>query len=565
MPKLKTKKGFTMGFKINTNIAAMNSHSAALLNNRELDLSLGRLSTGLRINSAADDASGMVIADTLKSQANSLGQAIKNANDAIGIVQIADKAMDEQIKILDTIKTKATQAAADGQSSTSRAAIQEDIVKLMEELDNIANTTSFNGMSLLSGNFANKEFQIGSYSRETIKVTIGNTSSATVGGVRSETSGIISSTVASGIGFVNADGTTTTIGKVAISTSVGTGLGALAEAINRASDTTGVRASVQVALTASNAVTAGTIKGLIINGISIGTISTTIGDSNGNLRNAINAATTQTGVQASVDGMGRLSLTSLDGRGINARTLSSSLATGMSRKANYEGGAMSAVTTGGNGKMYMGRITLTSLGSRDIVLLSAAVGTTAATTNSALIHQAIFNKMAYSAGSQIGTNGPRYSGSQAATFTTANLRSVGGFFSNKQATGAGAYANGAQSAAAGAGGTGAAGNATRNGAFGSGVTTKAGAMMVMDIAESAMKQLDKVRAGLGSVQNQLTSTINNITVTQVNVTAAESQIRDVDFAAESTNFSKRNLLAQSGAYAMSQANQVQQNVMRLLQ
>lgn len=422
-----------MGFRINTNIAAMNSHSAALLNNRELDLSLGRLSTGLRINSAADDASGMVIADTLKSQANSLGQAIKNANDAIGIVQIADKAMDEQIKILDTIKTKATQAAADGQSSTSRAAIQEDIVKLMAELDNIAATTSFNGISLLSGNFANKDFQIGAYSRETIKISIGNTSSATIGGVRSETSGIISSTVASGIGFVNADGTTTTIGKVAISTSVGTGLGALAEAINRASDVTGVRASANVQLTGSNAVTAGSVKGLIINGISIGTISTSIGDSNGNLRNAINAATTQTGVQASIDGLGRLSLTSVDGRGMNIRTMSSSLAMGMSRKTGYEGGAMSAVGTFGAGKMYMGRITLTSLGSRDIVLLSAAVGTTAATANTALINQAIFNKMAYSAGTQIGTGGPRYSGSQAATFTTANLRAVGGYFTNQPA------------------------------------------------------------------------------------------------------------------------------------
>jgi flagellin len=90
-------------------------------------------------------------------------------------------------------------------------------------------------------------------------------------------------------------------------------------------------------------------------------------------------------------------------------------------------------------------------------------------------------------------------------------------------------------------------------------------MLVMDIAESAMKMLDKIRSGLGSTQNQLTSTINNISVTQVNVAAAESQIRDVDFAEESANFSKRNILAQSGSYALSQANQVQQNVLRLLQ
>lgn len=565
MPTLKTKKGFTMGFKINTNIAAMNSHSAALLNNRELDLSLGRLSTGLRINSAADDASGMVIADTLKSQANSLGQAIKNANDAIGIVQIADKAMDEQIKILDTIKTKATQAAADGQSSTSRSAIQEDIVKLMAELDNIAQTTSFNGLSLLSGGFANKEFQIGAYSHETIKLSIGNTSSATIGAVRTETSGVISSAVTSGMVFYNADGSRTTIAKVTISSSVGTGLGALAEAINRVSDTTGVRASARVELGASAAVAAGTLRGLVINGITIGTISTSLNDSNGNLRNAINAVTTQTGVNASIDASGKLTLTSQDGRGIIAKTISSSVVTGMSTRVGIEGSAMSNGVAGanyGSGKVFMGRITLTSLNAGDIRISGGgSIGTTAAS----FMHSGIFNKMNYSAGAINATSG--YSGSQAATFSTMNLRQVAGAFSNQDALAMGNFGSGAMSAAlhVGANGTAAQKAANQNASFGAGVTTRAGAMMVMDIAESAMKMLDKIRAGIGSSQQQLTSTINNITVTQVNVTAAESQIRDVDFAAESANFSKRNLLAQSGAYAMSQANQVQQNVMRLLQ
>ncbi|EAI0691227.1 flagellin, partial [Campylobacter coli] len=98
-----------------------------------------------------------------------------------------------------------------------------------------------------------------------------------------------------------------------------------------------------------------------------------------------------------------------------------------------------------------------------------------------------------------------------------------------------------------------------------GVTTLKGAMAVMDIAETAITNLDQIRADIGSVQNQLQVTINNITVTQVNVKSAESQIRDVDFASESANFSKYNILAQSGSYAMSQANAVQQNVLKLLQ
>ena len=139
-----------MGFRINTNIAALNAHSIGEMNNRALNSSLEKLSSGLRINKAADDASRMAIADSLRGQANALGQAIKNANDGIGIIQTADKAMDEQIKILDTIKTKATQAAQDGQTTETRKALQQDITRLMEELDNIAGTTSFNGQQLLS-------------------------------------------------------------------------------------------------------------------------------------------------------------------------------------------------------------------------------------------------------------------------------------------------------------------------------------------------------------------------------------------------------------------------------
>ena len=116
-----------MGFRINTNISAMNAYVNSSSTGRALDESISKLSSGLRINKAADDASGMTIADSLKSQASALGQAIANGNDAIGIVQTADKAMDEQLSILNTIRTKAVQAAQDGQTSESRAALQSDI------------------------------------------------------------------------------------------------------------------------------------------------------------------------------------------------------------------------------------------------------------------------------------------------------------------------------------------------------------------------------------------------------------------------------------------------------
>jgi len=153
-----------MGFRINTNIAAMNAHRNAQQTNLGLDKSLGSLSSGLRITKAADDASGMAIADSLRQQAQGLGQAVSNANDGIGVVQTADGALEEYINIANTIRTKAIQAASDGQNLQSRKAIQSDIDRLMEEAQNIASTTSFNGQSLLNGGFQNKSFHIGAYS-----------------------------------------------------------------------------------------------------------------------------------------------------------------------------------------------------------------------------------------------------------------------------------------------------------------------------------------------------------------------------------------------------------------
>ncbi|EAI0131169.1 flagellin, partial [Campylobacter jejuni] len=307
-----------MGFRINTNVAALNAKANADLNSKSLDASLSRLSSGLRINSAADDASGMAIADSLRSQANTLGQAISNGNDALGILQTADKAMDEQLKILDTIKTKATQAAQDGQSLKTRTMLQADINRLMEELDNIANTTSFNGKQLLSGNFINQEFQIGASSNQTVKATIGATQSSKIGLTRFETGGRISASGEVQFTLKNYNGIDDfQFQKVVISTSVGTGLGALADEINKNADKTGVRATFTVETRGMAAVRAGTTSDTFaINGVKIGKVEYKDGDSNGALVAAINSVKDTTGVEASIDANGQLLLTSREGRGI---------------------------------------------------------------------------------------------------------------------------------------------------------------------------------------------------------------------------------------------------------
>ncbi len=382
-----------MGFRINTNVAALTAHRNAVMNNKALDQNLERLSSGLRINKAADDASGLAIADSLNSQATGLGQAIRNANDGINVVQTADGALQEYTNIVNTVRTKAIQAASDGQNATSRQAIQKDINKLLQEAQNIASTTSFNGQTLLNGGFHNKNFQIGAYSGQTVSIDIKNTQIANVSK------------------FAMEDGTT------AVS----------------AGGTTAHTISISVA---------GTV------------VSVTVNDATGNtsLQNA----------QAIVDAFNAKAQS--EGVTVNASAIETTAGSGNYSIRLDSGNDFNTNTSGGVG-----------------------LATGAQTTN-----------------------------------LNNNLSTVD-------------------------------------------VSTKAGAEKAIITAGYALKDIDSVRSDIGAVQNQLESTVRNISTTQVNVIAAKSTIMDVDFAAESASFSKHNILAQSGSYALSQANAVQQNVLKLLQ
>jgi flagellin len=299
----------------------------------------------------------------------------------------------------------------------------------------------------------------------------------------------------------------------------------------------GVKASYQVVSTGDKGIQTGTITGLSINGINFGNITIQkANDSDGVLVAAINNFSAQTGVVASTDSRGHLQLTSTDGRaiqisakGITDRTLPTTGRNTMNSVIGLGGGTIAVTGAGvraghnGDRSFNAGRLSLVRIGASDIVI--------SAGTTYSVLHSAI-----------------AISAAQA----TSNLRQIAGLTSRDMASAMGfnTSLNVVNISAA---------------YRGAGVTTLRGAMGVMDIADSARVRLDQVRAAIGSAQNQLESTINNISVTQVNVAAAESQIRDVDFASESANFSKYNILAQSGSYAMSQANAVQQNVLRLLQ
>ena len=577
-----------MGLRINTNIGALRAHNNLYNNSAALDTSLERLSSGLRINWAKDNASGLAIADQLRTQASSLKQAIDNGNEAMSVLTVADKAIEEQVNILDSIKQKAISAAQDGQSTKTRNMLQADINRLMEELDNIANSTSFNGKQLLSGGYINQEYQIGDRSNTTVKTSIGPTMSSKIGVTRFETGANVTASGLVNMVIKNYNGVEDfKFAEVTISYSVGTGLGALTEEINRVSDRTGVRASFTVQTYGVYEIKQGTTsRDFSINGVIIGQIEYQDADKNGQLVQAINAVKDTTGVEAARDANGKLILNSADGRGIVIGG-DPGVGSGIVAKQRTNFGRLHLVRnngqdvpisgTGNFGFISPAFVSQQSLSLRDtkgriegnnadalgffaypggskyIVTMQAGVG-------------ALSNWMGqagsgFSAGSgySIGTT-HRYSVHLADKFVFISQGGWSKAYNVSEGSGFSAGSGKSQFAPMKIG---------SNALFvidrTSGVTTLKGAMAVMDVSETAILNLDQTRADIGSAQQQIQSTLNNITVTQVNVKSAESIIRDVDFAEESANFSKYNILAQSGSYAMAQANTSQQYVMQLLQ
>ncbi|HEH5658969.1 TPA: flagellin, partial [Campylobacter jejuni] len=422
-------------------------------------------------------------------------------------------------------------------------------------------------------------------SNQTIKATIGATQSSKIGLTRFETGGRISSSGEVQFTLKNYNGIDDfQFQKVVISTSVGTGLGALAEEINKSADQTGVRATFTVETRGMAAVRAGTTSDTFaINGVTIGQVAYEDGDANGALVSAINSVKDTTGVEASIDANGQLLLSSREGRGIKIEgSIGGGAFINKDMMENY--GRLSLVKNDGKDILISGT-NLSSAGfgannfiSQASVSLRESKGRFDANIADAMgfgsVNKGVMLAGASSVSAYMSAAGSGFSAGSGYSVGSGKNYSTVLTTTNPITISAASQLSKVYNVSAGSGfssGSTLSQFATmKTTAFGvkdetAGVTTLKGAMAVMDIAETATTNLDQIRADIGSVQNQLQVTINNITVTQVNVKAAESTIRDVDFAAESANFSKYNILAQSGSYAMSQANAVQQNVLKLLQ
>ena len=442
--------------RINTNVASLNAQGAASQVNKNLTSSLEKLSTGLRINKAADDASGMAIADKLKIQASSLGQGIQNATSASALIQIADKAMGEQGNILDIVKTKLIQAKDSTTSSDGRQAILNDIQKLLTQLDDIASQTNYNGTTLLQQSSTSTSastalsFQVGESSTNTISSTAATSNTANLGGG--------SSTLASAAGFF-------------------TMASAASQSMRNSGGTDGDYISVVDQANASGDVDiefSGKLDAISGAGVAAAAKTTFISDNTTDMAYMQGLADTGGNISSSVAGTYVLS-------------------------GSYDFG----------GTEFSGlRIQKNETTTSSVVKIHTVDETVTIT-----------NKDAESM---------RVSGTAAEAITGGNLLST-------------------------------------LKALGSGSLTSTIAGNYMSVVDEAVTTLNTTRSDFGSTQNQLESAIRNMGTTKTNIKAAESSIRDVDYAAESANFNKQNIIAQAGTYAMSQANSIQQNVLRLLQ
>ncbi len=312
-----------MGLIINTNIASLNAQRNLTFSSAKLNKSFERLASGKRINTAGDDAAGLAISERFTSQIRGLGQAIRNANDAVSLVQVTEGALQESTSILQRIRELAVQAASDVNTTADRESLQDEIDQLKDELKRIGDTTTFNGQKLLDGSFTDKYFHVGMNFRETIRVRVRDARSETIGRWAVQT-GVSVTTNALVAGDLFLNGVTVRATRPQddlVSTTYATGSAiAKAASINDSTSFTGISAYANPAIRAGVGGVAGGLldqtNNITINGRTITGLDVAADDANDSLIKAINAEFDFTGVLASRDANGRIQLEARDGRNI---------------------------------------------------------------------------------------------------------------------------------------------------------------------------------------------------------------------------------------------------------
>jgi flagellin len=493
-----------MALTVNTNVASLNTQRNLNSSSKGLDTSLQRLSTGFRINSAKDDAAGLQISNRLTSQINGLNVATRNSNDGISLAQTAEGALQQSTGILQRIRDLALQSANGSNGATERAALQGEVSQLQQELNRISETTSFGGRKILDGSFGSQAFQVGANAYETISVSIGSAATDRIGINRFTTDGAGATATASGAAF---------------SATSGSAYGSASFNINsKLSD-----GDVAIAGAASGSAS--------------------------EVARAINAKSDETGVTANARTVATLG-------GITASgTVSFDLSGLTSKSLTTDSSSVSAVVDD-----------LTNLSS-----LADAINRETGKTGISAVSKGSTIELVSSRGDAISIS--NYAGSGGATLTTKSFdgeTDVG--TAATIVTGGGARADGqVQLEAADAfsvngltGGLGTDGFSELDAVNTIDISTATGAQDALGIINGAISNIDSQRAQLGAVQNRFENTISNLQNISENSSAARSRIRDTDFAAETSELSKNQILQEAGTAILAQANQLPQAVLSLL-
>ena len=464
---------------VNTNVSSLNAQRNLSKSGSDLATSMERLSSGMRINSAKDDAAGMQISNRLTSQVNGLAVAQRNANDGISMAQTAEGAMSESTNILQRMRELALQSANGSNSKEDRDSLQKEVSALQTELTRIAETTSFGGQQLLDGSFGTKSFQVGSNANELINISLKDISADQIGGnyanagVAGVTFGATDTTAV--IGVASAETLTlTAAGKAeTVSITAGASVTEAASKINASGSDVRAEAVSKVDITVG-AGTSGTL---------------TIGDHEIALAGDDTSSLTEKLKDLGYDATESGGVLTLNARGVDGIVLQSTTATAST--INISGGV---------------------------------AGTASATA-------AIGDAISY-------TSVLEFSSEKAFTVTggtdnTGNVTAAQGALAEKKVSEID-------------------------------ISSQAGSQTALSIIDSAIAEIDSQRADLGAVQNRFDHTISNLANISENVSASRSRIQDTDFATETAQMTKNQILQQAGTSILSQANQLPQAALSLL-
>jgi len=684
-----------MALTINSNVASLNAQRNLTNSQLSLSTSLQRLSSGLRINSSKDDAAGLAISDRMTAQINGMNQAVRNANDGISLAQTADGALQEVTNNLQRIRELAVQSANSTNSSSDRAALDQEVQQRLAEVNRIASTTSFNGIKLLDGSFTAQQFQVGANAGETISVaSIANTKTSALGlGAGSVTSGTVSSTALSSgdltintfnVGAVSSADAKAIAAAINGNASV-TGSGVTATAANSFSaaftkiTNTGTVTVTPAANLAAGVASGGITNGsLTINGTAITTGATTT--SAKALQDAINLQSSTTGVTATAQStgtgttmntfvttaggtytltVGGVTIENAAAAGVTAANVDTAIASA-SVSANLAAAGITVTGTAAGGDLAFHKADGSNIVATETLGAGATAGgflggtaagsKTSTSTSSVQLTSSnvisIGGSSPATAGYSAGSTGPlgTYTltvgdgtGSAALAFdmstgsygmsiqatdivskvnSSATLQGLG-ISASIDASGkvkfASADGRNVQLTEASAGGNTAFNNASTDasgvagfanadatttavvhrgtvalnstgdlniggtsattagyagftiGSYGgANVLTVSGANSMLSAVDSALSTISSSRASLGAYQNRFQSTVAGLSSTSENLTAARSRIQDTDFAAETANLTRAQILQQAGTAMLAQANQLPQMVLSLL-